>query len=67
MAHNNFNVNIFIIMPSHGADQHFINKIKAPQIIDLQSLIVRTKGLEPPRRQTLDPKSSAATNYATCA
>ena len=29
--------------------------------------LVRTKGLEPPRRQTLDPKSSAATNYATCA
>ena len=28
---------------------------------------VRTKGLEPPRRKTLDPKSSAATNYATCA
>ena len=28
---------------------------------------VRTKGLEPPRLSTLDPKSSAATNYATCA
>ena len=28
---------------------------------------VRTKGLEPPRLTTLDPKSSAATNYATCA
>ena len=26
---------------------------------------VRAKGLEPPRRKTLDPKSSAATNYAT--
>ncbi len=26
---------------------------------------VRAKGLEPPRRTTLDPKSSAATNYAT--
>lgn len=25
------------------------------------------KGLEPPRRETLDPKSSAATNYATSA
>lgn len=25
------------------------------------------KGLEPPRRKTLDPKSSAATNYATSA
>ena len=31
------------------------------------SFEVRTKGLEPPRRKTLDPKSSAATNYATCA
>ena len=28
---------------------------------------VRMKGLEPPRLTTLDPKSSAATNYATCA
>ena len=26
---------------------------------------VRAKGLEPPRLTTLDPKSSAATNYAT--
>ena len=29
--------------------------------------MVRMKGLEPPRLSTLDPKSSAATNYATCA
>ena len=28
---------------------------------------VRMKGLEPPRLSTLDPKSSAATNYATFA
>ena len=28
---------------------------------------VRMKGLEPPRPKTLDPKSNAATNYATCA
>ncbi len=28
---------------------------------------VRMKGLEPPRLSALDPKSSAATNYATCA
>jgi hypothetical protein len=26
---------------------------------------VRTKGLEPPRRVALDPKSSASTNSAT--
>lgn len=26
---------------------------------------VRTGGLEPPRPKTLDPKSNAATNYAT--
>ena len=30
-------------------------------------LIVRLKGLEPPRRETPDPKSGAATNYATAA
>lgn len=29
--------------------------------------IVRMKGLEPPRPETSDPKSDAATNYATCA
>lgn len=29
--------------------------------------LVRMKGLEPPRPETLDPKSNAATNYATCA
>ena len=28
---------------------------------------MRMKGLEPPRPKTLDPKSNAATNYATCA
>ena len=30
-------------------------------------LLVRMKGLEPPRLSALDPKSSAATNYATSA
>lgn len=29
--------------------------------------VVRMKGLEPPRLSSLDPKSSAATNYATSA
>ncbi len=29
--------------------------------------IVRMEGLEPPRREAPDPKSGAATNYATCA
>ena len=28
-------------------------------------LLVRVKGLEPPHLSTLEPKSSAATNYAT--
>ena len=35
------------------------------KVISLKT--VRTKGLEPPRRKTPDPKSGAATNYATCA
>ena len=30
-------------------------------------LVVRKKGLEPPRREAPDPKSGAATNYATSA
>ena len=31
------------------------------------SFFVRMKGLEPPRREAPDPKSGAATNYATSA
>ena len=31
----------------------------------MQSHVVREKGLEPPRREAPDPKSGAATNYAT--
>ena len=43
-------------------------KKSKPLIInDLDFCSVRTKGLEPPRLTALDPKSSAATNYATCA
>ena len=29
--------------------------------------LVHTEGLEPPRLAAPDPKSGAATNYATCA
>ena len=37
-----------------------------PLIVNkLDFLSVRAKGLEPPRLTALDPKSSAATNYAT--
>ena len=28
-------------------------------------LFVRVKGLEPPRREALDPKSSVSTNFTT--
>ena len=34
-------------------------------IIKLDFLSVRAKGLEPPRLTAPDPKSGAATNYAT--
>ena len=36
-------------------------------VLTLEFSSVRTKGLEPPRLTALDPKSNAATNYATCA
>ena len=42
----------------------FPNKKKNPS---QSSFFVRMKGLEPPRLSALDPKSSAATNYATSA
>ncbi len=41
-----------------------LKKQKKPSFTDG---FVRMKGLEPPRLSTLDPKSSAATNYATSA
>ena len=40
-------------------------KSKSLIINGLDFLSVRAKGLEPPRLTALDPKSSAATNYAT--
>ena len=44
----------------------FYRKIKTRLIIDEPRFgFVRVKGLEPPRLSALDPKSSAATNYAT--
>jgi hypothetical protein len=39
---------------------------KKPDQIDRVNA-VRKKGLEPPRREAPDPKSGAATNYATSA
>ena len=42
-------------------------KIKPSRINGTASGIVRMKGLEPPRREAPDPKSGAATNYATSA
>ena len=40
---------------------------KKSSLLGLLFLIVRKKGLEPPRREAPDPKSGAATNYATSA
>ena len=44
-----------------------MKKKKSSSLIinELDFLLVRAKGLEPPRLTALDPKSSAATNYAT--
>jgi hypothetical protein len=42
-------------------------KEKTPTIVRLSGLFVRLKGLEPPRLSAPDPKSGAATNYATTA
>ena len=43
--------------------------MKKPSRVVLEGFLVfvRLKGLEPPRRETPDPKSGAATNYATAA
>ena len=35
--------------------------------LSYKSIVVRMKGLEPPRLTTPEPKSGAATNYATSA
>ena len=54
------------IKPKPQYKGHIIKKKERKTSVFLSSF-VRTKGLEPPRLTTLDPKSSAATNYATCA
>ena len=43
--------------------------MKKPSRVVLEGFLVfvRLKGLEPPRRETPDPKSGPATNYATAA
>ena len=54
---------------------NYVGKISAIYIIKnpnchiqaVKILMVRLKGLEPSRRRTLDPKSSASTNSATSA
>ena len=62
--------------PKHNTFLHLINteiasyknkkKRQKEEIFNL-SLSVRMKGLEPPRLSAPDPKSGAATNYATSA
>ena len=46
---------------------YFIIKKNRSTSFDIERFYVRMKGLEPPRLSALDPKSSAATNYATSA
>ncbi len=44
-----------------------MKKNKKATPLRLLFVSVRKKGLEPPRREAPDPKSGAATNYATSA
>ncbi len=41
--------------------------VSTHRLYGLILIIVRRGGLEPPRPKSPDPKSGAATNYATCA
>ena len=52
-----------------GKDTESLNlsPTKQKKPVRILTGFVRTTGLEPTRRKTLDPKSSAATNYATSA
>ena len=52
------------ITPFDCREYYFAYKNKKAQLKPVE-LSVRAKGLEPPRLSALDPKSSAATNYAT--
>ncbi len=49
-----------------AANLHNTNK-KTDESEELICYFVRLKGLEPPRLSAPDPKSGAATNYATAA
>ena len=55
--------------PSYRKDTESLNlsPTKQKKPVRILTGFVRTTGLEPTRRKTLDPKSSAATNYATSA
>lgn len=57
---------LFTITPFDAEDAPTGRNKKSSEIT-LEAFIVRMKGLEPPRLSALDPKSSAATNYATSA
>lgn len=61
-------IHIFI---THDTEYRFCNldrkHKKIPVIVRLSGFSVRLKGLEPPRLSAPDPKSGAATNYATTA
>ncbi|GEM_PF-2646001 len=46
---------------------HDLFIIKIPTIVRLSGFFVRLKGLEPTHLSVPDPKSGAATNYATAA
>ncbi|GEM_PF-1143816 len=65
--HNSIFFNMLGLIKEGGSDVSERSIKNPPEVLSSGGYQVRKKGLEPPRLAAPDPKSGAATNYATSA